>query len=302
MKEINNKDIDPESLYPHDLANLANKKLEELADGYRDIPRELERPIRYCLLSGGKRIRPVLAMAAAASLGRDPEYVLPAACAIEFIHSYSLIHDDLPAIDDDDLRRGKPSCHRKFGEDIAILTGDALFAEAFSIILREQQGTPHRLIQAMREITEASGASGMVAGQVTDVSSSRHRMSRQSLEKMHTNKTARLIAASITASAILCGAEKKVLEKYREYGMNTGLAFQITDDILDITSSSMVTGKTAGKDKKQAKNTYPLLWGIEQSKKIAADKIHKALEVLEQSGTDNLLMKNIAQFILIRRS
>jgi geranylgeranyl diphosphate synthase, type II len=302
MKEINNKDIDPESLYPHDLAHMANTKLEELADCYRDIPRELERPIRYCLLSGGKRIRPVLAMASAASLGKDPDYVLPIACAIEFIHSYSLIHDDLPAIDDDDLRRGKPSCHRKFGEDIAILTGDALFAEAFNIILGKQQGTPARLIKAMREIAEASGASGMVAGQVIDVSASRHRISRERLEEMHTNKTARLITASITAPAILCGAKKKVLEKYREYGINIGLAFQITDDILDITSSSMVTGKTAGKDKAQAKNTYPLLWGIERSRKIAAEKIHKALEALEQSGTDNLLMKNIAQFILIRRS
>ena len=166
MTEKDHRHPDPQSLYPRQLAALVNRKLEELAGNYKGVPPELEAPIRYCLLSGGKRFRPVLGLATAVSLGKKPEYVLPVTCAIEFIHTYSLIHDDLPAIDDDDLRRGRPSCHRKFGEDIAILAGDALFAEAFNLIIKEQPGTPERILKALGEVSGASGAWGMVAGQV----------------------------------------------------------------------------------------------------------------------------------------
>jgi geranylgeranyl diphosphate synthase type II len=224
------------------------------------------------------------------------------ACAIEFIHSYSLIHDDLPAIDNDDLRRGKPSCHKKFGEDIAILTGDALFAEAFNIILRHQEGSPGHILRAISEIAEASGASGMVAGQIIDIKESNSKISRDRLDYMHINKTARLVAAAVTGPAILCGAREDILEKYREYGMNVGLAFQITDDIIDITSESAEMGKTQGKDQEQAKNTYPLLWGMEKSKKIAAEKIDMAIRAIKNIGNDTLLLENIAKFILVRRA
>jgi geranylgeranyl diphosphate synthase type II len=303
MKIPDNKSKDdPRSLYPSDLSAIVDKKLKKLLGDYKDIPEDLEGPIRYCVLSGGKRFRPVLSLATSISFGKQPQYVLPLACAIEFIHSYSLIHDDLPAIDNDDLRRGKPSCHKKFGEDIAILTGDALFAEAFNIILRHQEGSPVNILKAISEIAEASGASGMVAGQIIDIKTSNSKISREKLEYMHINKTARLITAAVTGPAILCGAGEDILEKYREYGMNVGLAFQITDDIIDITSESSEMGKTQGKDRKQAKNTYPLLWGIEKSKKIAAEKIEMAINTINETGNEIQLLGNIAQFILVRRA
>jgi len=289
-------------LYPSSLAVIIDKKIEDLLKDYEDIPDELKEPMRYCILSGGKRFRPVLSLATAISFNKQPEYVLPLACAIEFIHSYSLIHDDLPAIDNDDLRRGKPSCHKRFGEDIAILTGDALFAEAFNIVLKQQEGSPEDVLRALSEIAEASGASGMVAGQIIDISASNARISRDRLDYMHINKTARLITAAVTGPAILCGAGKEILENYREYGMNMGLAFQITDDIIDITSKSSVMGKTQGKDKIQAKNTYPLLWGMEKSKEIAAEKIETAIGSIRDTGKDTILLENIAKFIMVRRA
>ncbi len=290
------------NIFPEALPLMVDKKLKEYIKGYKNVPEKLVKPLKYCLLSGGKRFRPVLSLATAISLGYNPEFVLPAACAIEFIHSYSLIHDDLPAIDNDDIRRGKPSCHKKFGEDIAILTGDALFAESFNIFLKYQKGTPDAKFQALSEIASASGVSGMVAGQIVDIGSTDSKISKRMLEYIHINKTARLISASVVSSAILCGAKRHTVKQFKKYGLYIGLAFQITDDIIDIKSSSLISGKTRGKDQVQSKNTYPSIWGLDKSKIIAKENIDKAVRAIDKAKTNSGLLKNIAKYVLLRKA
>lgn len=291
-----------DNLYPYHLVGIIEKQLEKYLADYRDIPGELSEPVKYCIMNGGKRFRPVLCAATAIGLGYEPVDIIPTACSIEFIHSYSLIHDDLPAIDDDDIRRGKPSCHKRFGEAAAILTGDALFAEAFNLILKYQRCSPEKKIRVLSEIADASGAAGMVAGQIVDISSASKKISKKTLEHMHINKTARLISASIVSSAILCGAEEGTIDVLRKYGLNIGLAFQITDDIIDIVSSSSISGKTQGKDKVQSKNTYPFLWGIDKSRRIAEEKINTALDAIKGLYIDSRLLEDIAKFILLRKA
>lgn len=290
------------SLYPEYLAKEVDRYLKSYLKKYESIPEELKNSIRYSIESSGKRFRPVLSLATAKSLGFEISHIMPTACAIEFIHTYSLIHDDLPAIDNDDLRRGKPTCHRQFGEDIAILTGDALFAESFNIIIKDQIADPDIKLRVLDELITASGASGMVAGQIVDVCSTGTIISKKRLEYMHLNKTAKLITAAVRSSAILCNAGPQILEGLTEYGLNIGLAFQITDDILDITSNSVLTGKTHGKDSLRLKNTYPHLWGLEESKKIAQRKISKALGSIKNINIDTRLLVDIAEFILIRKA
>jgi len=290
------------NLYPYHLVGIIEKQLEKYLNDYNNIPRELSEPVKYCIMSGGKRFRPILCLATAIGFGCETSNIMPTACAIEFIHSYSLIHDDLPAIDDDDLRRGKPSCHKKFGEATAILAGDAIFAEAFNLILKYQKCTSEKKLRILSEIVNASGASGMVAGQIVDITSASKTISKKALEYMHTNKTGRLISASITSSGILCGAEDGTLDSLREYGLNIGLAFQITDDIIDIISNSTVSGKTRGKDKVQSKNTYPFLWGMDKSRKIAEEKINTAMDAIKRINMDSQLLEDIANFILVRKA
>lgn len=289
-------------LYPEYLIKEVDRCLKSFLKRYEGIPEELRNSIRYSIESSGKRFRPVLSLATAQSLGFEISHVMPTACAIEFIHTYSLIHDDLPAIDNDDLRRGKPTCHRQFGEDIAILTGDALFAESFNIILKDQIADPDIKLRVLDELISASGASGMVAGQIVDVCSTGSIIPKERLEYMHLNKTAKLITAAVRSSAILCNAGPQILKGLTEYGLNIGLAFQITDDILDITSNSVLTGKTHGKDILQLKSTYPHLWGLEESKKIAERKISKAINSIKNINIDNRLLVDIARFILTRKA
>ncbi len=292
----------PDRLYPYHIVGIIEKQLEKYLADYRDIPGELSEPVKYCIMNGGKRFRPVLCVITAIGLGCEPAGIMPTACAIEFIHSYSLTHDDLPAIDDDDLRRGKPSCHKRFGEAAAILAGDALFAEAFNLILKYQRCSSEKKVRVLSEIAAASGASGMVAGQIVDISSASKKISKKTLEHMHINKTARLISASIVSSAILCGAEEGTIDGLRKYGLNIGLTFQITDDIIDIISSSSISGKTQGKDKVQSKNTYPFLWGLDKSRKIAEEKIDAALDAIKGLQMDPGLLEDIARFILLRKA
>jgi len=298
-KEIKNS---PDNLYPYHLVGIIEKQLGKYLSDYRDIPGELSEPIKYCIINGGKRLRPVLCAATAIGFGCKPADIIPTACSVEFIHSYSLIHDDLPAIDDDDIRRGKPSCHKRFGEAAAILTGDALFAEAFNLILKYQICSPGKKLRVLSEIVDASGAAGMVAGQIVDISSASKKISKKKLEHMHINKTARLISASVVSSAILCGAKEGTIEGLRKYGMNIGLAFQITDDIIDIISSSSISGKTQGKDRIQSKNTYPFLWGLDKSRRIAEEKIDTALDAIKGLHMDSRLLEDIAKFILLRKA
>lgn len=302
MNELDLNTIKKEDLYPAFLVEKANFKLDYFLKKYESIPKILREAITYSIKNGGKRFRPVLCMATAGGMGKDHLSVIATACAIEFIHTYSLIHDDLPAIDNDNLRRGKPTCHKKFGEDIAILAGDALFAESFNLILDHQEAAPVDLLKVIKEISSASGASGMVAGQTVDVYYSGGKISKKKLEEMHFNKTAKLIIASVRSAAIICKADESLLDSLTTYASNLGLAFQITDDILDITSSSNITGKTSGKDVKQKKNTYPYVWGIDKSKKIAVEKISEAVEIIRSTGIDGKWLENLAKFILVREA
>ena len=302
MNRSNPDTIKKENLYPDFLVEKVNSKLNYFLNEYKYVPNILRQAIYYSIENGGKRFRPILCMATAGSLGKDYLSVIPTACAIEFIHTYSLIHDDLPAIDNDDLRRGKPTCHKKFGEDIAILTGDALFAESFNIILNYQEASPEDLIKVLKEVSNASGAFGMVAGQTVDVYYSGSRISKKTLEDMHFNKTAKLIIASVVSAAIICKADDDLLDKLTAYASNLGMAFQITDDIIDITSSSKISGKTSGKDIKLKKNTYPYVWGIDKSKKIAREKIIEAIEIIRSISINGKWLENLANFILVREA
>ncbi len=288
-------------MYPDYLVKEFNEYLRKVMSKYNKVPGILKKAMFYCMRNGGKRLRPVLCMLTAISLNKDYKVVLPTACAIEFIHTYSLIHDDLPAIDNDDLRRGKPSCHKAYGEDIAILTGDALFAESFNIIATDQKGSAEDKIAVIKEIAAASGAMGMVAGQFIDVYYSGKKISKNQLDYMHQNKTGKLIRASIKCGAIISGADQNQIKSLSFFARNIGLVFQITDDILDITSNSKTLGKTAGKDSMQDKNTFPSIWGLEESKKIARQKVSQAIGMLKGSGLNTVPLEDIANFLLVRK-
>jgi len=281
-------DLKANELYPGFLIKEINKSLGYYVKKYKESPDILKEAIKYSVENSGKRFRPILCLLTAKSLGKDYRAVLPTACAIEFIHTYSLIHDDLPSIDNDDLRRGKPTCHKKFGEDIAVLAGDALFAEAFNIIIKYQIADDRTKIKILEEIADASGASGMVAGQIVDVYFTGKKISKKKLEYMHRNKTGKIITASVRCAAILCGVIDDYLKKFTEYSENLGLAFQITDDILDVTSDKRV-------------NTFPNIWGISKSKEIARDKIDKAIAIIKSMDIDYKWLVNIANFLLVRK-
>ena len=290
------------NLYPDFLVKEINKNLNFYLKKYRNSPPILREAIRYTITSGGKRFRPILCLLTAKSLGKNYKIAFPTACAIEFIHTYSLVHDDLPSIDNDDLRRGKPTCHRMFGEDIAILTGDALFAESFSLILEHQKSNCKTKIRVLNEIANASGALGMISGQIVDVYFSGKKIDKKKLEYVHAHKTGKLITASVRCGAILAGASDDYLEKFTVFSKNMGLAFQITDDILDVTSNSKVMGKTIGKDSIQEKNTFVSMYGIDKSRKIAEEKIQYAIKIIKSMDIDYRWLINISKFLLLRKS
>lgn len=281
-------DLNANELYPEFLIKEVNNSLGYYVKKYKESPDILKEAIEYSIENSGKRFRPILCLLTAKSLGKDYKMVLPTACAIEFIHTYSLIHDDLPSIDNDDLRRGKPTCHKKFGEDIAILAGDALFAEAFNIIIKYQIADDRTKIKILEEIAGASGASGMVAGQIVDVYFTDKKISKKKLEYIHRNKTGKMITACVRCAAILCGVSSDYLKKFTEYSENLGLAFQITDDILDVTSDNRI-------------NTFPNIWGISKSKEIARERIDKAIAIIKSMDIDYEWLVNIANFLLARK-
>ncbi|MBM3705821.1 MAG: polyprenyl synthetase family protein [Actinobacteria bacterium] len=288
--------------YPDFLTGLINEKINEYVAEYWQAPGILRKAISYSLKNAGKRFRPVLCLLTAASLGKEYEIAYPTAIAIEFIHTYSLIHDDLPSIDNDDFRRGMPTCHRVFGEDIAILTGDALFAEAFNLILRHQKASSEKMVRILYEIGYASGAQGMVAGQIIDVFYAGKKISKKMLDFMHQNKTGKLITSSVRCGAIIADAKDDFLKKFTDYANNIGLAFQITDDILDLESTNEAMGKTAGKDLAQNKNTFPSMYGISKSKKIAEERVSEAIEIISGMNIEKEQLINIARFILQRKN
>jgi len=265
-------------------------------------PSSIHTAMRYSVFAGGKRIRPILCLESARIFSTDVTPALHPACAIEFIHTYSLIHDDLPALDNDDLRRGKPTCHKKFGEAIAILAGDALLTLAFETI----GGTPvpgERRAAMLTEIAGAAGTiNGMVGGQVADIEAEGKPVDPPMLEYIHRSKTAALIRASITAGALCTGAGSEDVARLRRFGETIGWAFQVTDDILDVEESSAALGKTAGKDMAQKKATYPSVYGLERSHKIANDLASRAIEELTPYAHRASRLREIAEFLVLRRA
>jgi geranylgeranyl diphosphate synthase type II len=259
----------------------------------------LEEAMRYSLLAGGKRIRPVLAMATAKAIGVDPAAVLPLAGAIELIHTYSLIHDDLPAMDDDDLRRGRPTCHVRFGEDVAILAGDALYAEAFRHLLTEQAGEPARILAAARELAAATGVDGMVGGQYVDVTSTPD--TPEALRTLHALKTGRLIGASVMCVLLLQGVNAEPEAAYRRYAAELGVLFQIVDDILDVTGTDDALGKPQGSDERHGKRTYVTHHGLDGARRLARECHAAARSSLRDAAPHGAPeLEQITDFILTR--
>lgn len=256
--------------YPEDLRSLVDAELEQLRFPAPAVAGGLEEAMRYSLLAGGKRVRPVLALATARALGTEPERFLPVACAIELIHTYSLIHDDLPAMDDDELRRGLPTSHLKFGEDVAILAGDGLFAEAMRLVCA-QPGEPARVLGALRELSAATGVDGMVGGQYVDVAVVER--DAESLRTLHALKTGRLIAASVGVVLVLEGVAEPETIPFRQFAGELGVLFQIVDDILDVIGNDKRLGKTHGSDERHGKLTYVSLFGLEQARSLAAESM-----------------------------
>jgi geranylgeranyl diphosphate synthase type II len=265
-------------------------------------PASIHKAMRYSVFAGGKRIRPILCLEAAAMFSENPVAAVSAGCALEFIHTYSLIHDDLPALDNDDFRRGKPTCHKVFGEAIAILAGDALLTLAFQT-LAFVPVEPQRRLNILATIAQAAGTDrGMIGGQVADLEAEKKTPDVGTLEYIHRSKTAALIRASFVAGGIAGGATNEDVERLKCFGENIGWAFQVVDDILDVEESSAVLGKTAGKDQAQQKATYPALYGILQSRDIAADLAAKALSELDFYGERASRLRELAQFLVARRS
>ena len=277
--------------------------LERLLPAANTPPSSIHEAMRYSVFGGGKRIRPVLCLEAARIFSSDVTAALYPACAIEFIHTYSLIHDDLPALDNDDLRRGKPTCHKKFGEAIAILAGDALLTLSFATIAATPV-SPDVRVKILSEFASSAGTvKGMVGGQVADLEAEGQTAAPETLEYIHRSKTAALIRAAVTAGALCAGAPDADVARLRHFGETIGWAFQVTDDILDIEESSAVLGKTAGKDIAQQKATYPSVFGLERSRQIANDLASQALADLDQySAGASTRLREIAQFLIHRRT
>jgi geranylgeranyl diphosphate synthase type II len=283
--------------YPEDLRALVDEALGELHFSAAAPTAGLEEAMRYSLLAGGKRVRPVLALATARALSAEPAHFLPVACAIELIHTYSLIHDDLPAMDDDELRRGLPTSHVKFGEDVAILAGDGLFAEAMRLFC-EQPGEPAQVLAALRELAGATGVDGMVGGQYVDVIGAT--ADADELRALHALKTGRLIAASVGIVLQLEGVPKSERIPYRRFADELGVLFQIVDDILDVTESDEQLGKPHGSDERHGKTTYVSLFGLERARELAAESHAKATGALAEAHGETEDLRRVADYIFTR--
>ena len=264
-------------------------------------PEQLRDAMRYSLLAGGKRLRPILCLAACELACGENKLAVPTAVALEMIHTMSLIHDDLPAMDNDDLRRGRPTSHKVYGEAIAILAGDALLTQAFEMVALRSPGVPpDRLLKVVGELSRVVGAPGLVGGQVVDMESEGKQVDLATLEYIHLHKTGALLSACVISGATIGGADDKLIAALRVYAHGIGLAFQIIDDILDVTASSKVLGKTAGKDLTADKTTYPKLLGLEESRRRAENLIIEAQEALEPWKDRALPLLALAAFITSR--
>jgi geranylgeranyl diphosphate synthase type II len=298
--------------YPDHLRGEVERYLEGLSFSQESITAGLEEAMRYSLLAGGKRIRPVLALATATAVGLQRADVLPLAGAIELIHTYSLIHDDLPAMDDDDLRRGQPTCHVRFGEDVAILAGDGLYAEAFRHLLTHQRSAPERVLASAAELAAATGVNGMVGGQYADVNPNTP-AGADALRRLHELKTGRLIAASVLCVLLLSGIEDaSQTAAFRRFAAELGVLFQIVDDILDVTGTDDALGKPRGSDERHGKRTYVSEFGIDRARELAAESHRTAQAALAEAAElaaagggpahATAELEGIAQFIYTRTS
>lgn len=285
--------------------HLIDEALERWVPGGDEFPPLLHQAMRYSLFAGGKRLRPILALAAAEAVEGRIDEVLPLACSLELIHTYSLIHDDLPAMDNDDLRRGKPTNHRVYGEALALLSGDALLTEAFRLLSRPEvmkNISPRRRLQAIAHIALAAGSLGMVGGQTMDMIAQGQEVEPEIVEYIHRHKTGALIAASVVSGAIVGGGSARECQVLQRYGEKIGLAFQVIDDILDVHGEARKMGKAVRKDQSQGKATYPALFGITESRRKAEGSVSEALDELQGFSRQANPLREIAKFIIQRTS
>jgi len=285
-------------------AAAVDAALERVLPAESQRPETLHRAMRYSVFAGGKRLRPILVVAGAEAVGGHMDDVMPAACALELIHTYSLVHDDLPAMDNDDFRRGVPTNHKVFGEAMAILAGDALLTLAFRLLAQSGPASMDaaQVRALLGDVAEAAGHGGMVGGQVADLEAEGQRVSADTVDYIHAHKTGALIRVSLRTGARLCGASGRELEALGHAGAALGLAFQIVDDVLDVVSSTSELGKTAGKDQAQQKATYPALHGIDASRERAGQLVAEAERALADFGARAEPIRALGRFILERRA
>jgi geranylgeranyl diphosphate synthase type II len=281
------------------------KKMVEAAlaahlDRCDGAPATLREAMSWSLLAGGKRLRPILALAACEAVGGKPDDAIDAACAVEFVHTYSLIHDDLPAMDDDDFRRGRPTSHKKFGEAVAILAGDALCAEAFRVAAQHRKGREERVADVVYELARASGAVGMVGGQVIDIEATGKKIAVEELETLHRAKTGELLLVAVRAGARMGGADQAAMERLTVYGRALGLAFQIVDDVLDITADLQTLGKDPGSDREAGKTTFVDLLGVDGARARAQAVMNEGIGALEPFGGKADALRALARYTVER--
>lgn len=291
------------SIYLKKQQALINSALDKWLPKPRGPSSPVLEAMRYSLMSGGKRVRPILLLAGAQAVGGDQKTLLPAACALECIHTYSLIHDDLPAMDDDDLRRGRPTCHKVYGEAIAVLAGDGLLTYAFELICKPelvQSISPPLLREAIFLLARAAGVSGMVGGQAADILMEGRPVDAETLSFIHSHKTGALIGASVEIGALLGKGNNDELNRLRKYGESLGLAFQIKDDLLDVEGDQEILGKPVGSDDRNLKATYPALFGLNETKRKARELLEQALSELETFDENAEPLRAIARYVVER--
>ena len=282
---------------------LVDERLDKLIPGEDVEPTNVHSAIRWSLFAGGKRLRPALLLATGRTFGAQDALLIDAACALEMVHTYSLIHDDLPAMDDDDLRRGRPTCHIRFGEATAILAGDVLQTLAFQIISEDESLAASVRVRTINEVARAAGTpEGMVAGQAYDLAAESHEVTSDELERIHRHKTGALIVAAVRCGALIAEASTSELEAVTRYGAALGLLFQITDDLLDVTATAADLGKTPGKDARSRKATYVAVYGLDAARERAQAVYAEACAALDELDTPAPILLSIADFILNRRA
>jgi geranylgeranyl diphosphate synthase type II len=279
---------------------LVDDSLNQFLPRVTTRPRTIHQGMRYSVFAGGKRLRPILTLAAAEACGGAPEKALPPACAVEVMHTYSLVHDDLPAMDDDDLRRGRPTSHKVYGEGMAVLIGDALLTESFTILAQTEPTKRYSLRDLILEFSHCGGSRKLIGGQVLDLEGEGKDLTKAQLIRIHENKTAALLTTSLRLGGMTANATPRQLEALTDFGYNLGLAFQVVDDILDVTQSTEKLGKTAGKDEAVDKATYPAILGLEKSKKEAKRLTNKALASLAPLRRKGARLEEIAHYLLDR--